>query len=373
MKEMTPRERVQCALDHRQPDRQPIDFGGTVVTCMDAGAHRKLLDYLGISEASGPIIDYSMGTVEPLESIRQMVGSDVRRVGMNVIPPSVRDDRYRDGFGMILRRSRPHLYYDTVFHPLAEAEIGDLAEMALPLADDPVLYTGLKERAKQLYEETSYAVFADFGVPGFFETSQKLRGYEQLYCDLLQEQDFLFALWDRLLELQKRFFRNYLSLVAPFVIAVGYADDLGMQDRPQLSPSLYRQTLKPYHQKIFSYIHSFGVKVMLHSCGDILPLMEDLIEAGVDIFNPVQTSAAEMDVHTLASRFGDRAVFWGGIDEQQVLRAGTTAEVRQEVRRVALALGSQGGYVLSATHNIQIDTPPANLLAMYDEARQIRW
>lgn len=196
------------------------------------------------------------------------------------------------------------------------------------------------------------------------------RGYEQLYCDLLQEQDFLFALWDRLLELQKRFFRNYLSLVAPFVIAVGYADDLGMQDRPQLSPSLYRQTLKPYHQKIFSYIHSFGVKVMLHSCGDILPLMEDLIEAGVDIFNPVQTSAAEMDVHTLASRFGDRAVFWGGIDEQQVLRAGTTAEVRQEVRRVALALGSQGGYVLSATHNIQIDTPPANLLAMYDEARR---
>lgn len=93
-----------------------------------------------------------------MESIRQMVGSDVRRVGMNVIPPSVRDDRYRDGFGMILRRSRPHLYYDTVFHPLAEAEIGDLAEMALPLADDPVLYTGLKERAKQLYEETSYAV-----------------------------------------------------------------------------------------------------------------------------------------------------------------------------------------------------------------------
>lgn len=373
MKEMTSRERVLCALNHQQPDRQPVDFGATVVTCLDAEAHSRLLRHLGMPGDPGPIIDYSMGTVVPHPEIQKLVGSDVRRVGMNVFPPDIRDDKYRDGFGMILRRAVPHLYYDTIFHPLAEAEIEDLAEMAVPAADNPALYEGLRERTKELYETTDYALFADFGVPGFFETSQKLRGYEQLYCDLVLEQDFLRALWDRLLDLQKRFFRNYLSQVEPYVIAVGYADDLGMQDRPQLSPELYGQTLKPYHKEIFSYIHSFGVRVMLHSCGDILPLMDDLMDAGVDIFNPVQTSASEMDVAVLKQKVGNRACFWGGIDEQHILCSASEEEVRAEVRRVSRTLGEQGGYVLAAAHNIQSDTPPENVLAMYDEAKKVRW
>lgn len=372
MKEMTSRERVLCALAHQQPDRQPVDFGGTVVTCMDAVAHESLLRYLGIGEDRGPIIDYSMGTVVPHEKIQRFVGSDVRRVGMNVLAPKIIHDCYRDGFGMLLKRAVPHLYYDTVEHPLEKAQtVEDLVEMSLPAADDPALYAGLADRTRELYENTDYALFADFGVPGFFETSQKLRGYEQFYCDLLLEQDFLRGLWDRLLELQKRFFRNYLSQVAPYVVAVGYADDLGMQDRPQLPPELYRQTLKPYHKEIFSYIHSFGVRVMLHSCGAIAPLMEDLIDAGVDIFNPVQTTAAGMEVEALKASFGDRACFWGGIDEQNLLRTGTVEQVRQEVRHVAAALGKGGGYVLAAAHNIQVDVPPVNVLAMYDEARRV--
>lgn len=373
MKEMTSRERVLCALKHEQPDRQPVDFGGTVVTCIDAGAHSRLLRHLHMPEDPGPIIDYSMGTVVPHEEIQKLVGSDVRRVGMNVIPPQIKNDEYRNDFGMVLRRSRPHLYYDTVFNPLTEAEAEDLAEMSLPRADDPILYEGLLERTKQMYENTEYALFADYGVPGFFETSQKLRGYEQFYCDLLLEQDFLRSLWDILLDLQKKYFKNYLTKIAPYVVAVGYADDLGMQDRPQISPELYRQTLKPYHKAIFSYIHSLGVKVMLHSCGNIYPLMDDLIDAGVDIFNPVQTSAAEMDVAALKAKAGKRACFWGGIDEQQILCAGTAEDVRKEVQRVSRILGKEGGYVLAAAHNIQDDTMPENVLAMYDEAHKILW
>ncbi|MBQ8507623.1 MAG: hypothetical protein IJ466_09375 [Clostridia bacterium] len=371
MKEMTSRERVLCALGHQQPDRQPIDFGGTVVTCMDATAHERLQRHLGFPVDAGPIIDYSMGTVVPEEKILRLVGSDVRRVGMNVIPPAIENDRYTDGFGMILKRSRPHLYYDVIHHPLAEAEIEDLAEMAIPQADNPALYAGMKERVKELYENTPYALFADYGVPGFFETSQKLRGYEQFFCDLLLEQDFLHGLWDRLLELQKRFFKNYLSEIAPYVVAVGYADDLGMQDRPQISAQLYRETIKPYHKEIFSYIHSLGVKVMLHSCGDIYPFMDDLIDAGVDIFNPIQTAAAEMDVRALKANFGDRACFWGGIDEQNILRAGSEEDVRREVRHVSATLGQGGGYILAPAHNIQVDVPPENILAMFDEARKI--
>lgn len=222
MKEMTSRERVLCALSHQQPDRQPVDYGGTVVTCIDAVAHERLLRHLAIGEDRGPIIDYTMGTVVPNEKIQRLVGSDVRRVGMNVIPPNIVDDRYRDGFGMLLRRAVPHLYYDIIEHPLANAES-----------------------------------------------------------------------------------------------------------------------------------------------------VEDLIDVGVDIFNPVQTTATDMNVEMLKSRFGDWVCFWGGIDEQTILRASTQEQVRQEVRHVATTLGRGGGYVLAAAHNIQVDVPPVNLLAMYDEARRI--
>jgi uroporphyrinogen decarboxylase len=369
---MTSRERVLRAVNHQEVDRQPVDFGGTVVTCMDKAAHERLLRHLGMDGDTGPIIDYSMGTTAPGEALQRRMGSDVRRLGMNVTPPDIVNDEYQDGFGMILRRAKPHLYFDTIHHPLAEADIADLDAMRMPDPDNPALYHGLKDRAKDLFDHSPYALFADFGVPGFFETSQKLRGYEQFYCDLLLEKEFLFALWDRLLELQKRFFKNYLSQVAPCAFAVGYADDLGMQDRPQISPELYREMLKPYHAMIFSYIHEFGVKVMLHSCGAISPLIDDLIEAGVDILNPVQTSAENMDVGALKARFGERVCFWGGIDEQHILPHGTEQAVRAEVRRVSAALGVRGGYVMAPAHNVQADTPPENLLALYDEASKLK-
>ena len=370
---MTSRERVARALQHKETDRIPVDFGGTVVTCPEYHAHKKLRKYFNIADDDDPIIDFTMGTVAPSEELCKILGSDVRRVGLNVIPPHIEDGMFESGFGIRFKRAEPHLYFDVVYGPLAEAETGDLDNMRLPNPDDPSLYRGLNERAKDLYTNSSYAIVADFGVPGFYETSQKLRGYENLAVDLLINTEFVKALYDRLLELQKRFFKNYLECVAPYAQIICYADDLGMQDRPQMSPDTYREVIKPYHKKIFDYIHSLAdVKILFHCCGAISDLISDLCEAGVDILNPVQVRAVGMDPEKLKRDFGDKIIFWGGVDEQQLLPFGTPEQVRKETLGLIQTLGKDGGFILAPGHCIQSDTPPENVAAIYHAAGALK-
>ena len=372
---MKSRERVLRALNFEEADKVPVDFGATIVTCLDLNAHKKLKKYLNINDDYDPIIDYTMGTVEPCEEIMQKLGSDVRRVGLNVIPPEIRDNKYEGGFGIRYKKAVPHEYFDVYYSPLSYAEVPDkpdLDKLKMPDPDMPELYYGLKQRAQDLYENSDYALFADFGVPGFYETSQKVRGYENLSCDLLLNRKFLFGLYDRLLDLQKRFFNNYLDIMGKYAIAIGYADDLGMQDRPQMSCQTYRDVIKPYHKKIFSFIHEKSdVKIMLHSCGAIEPLMDDLIDAGVDIFNPLQTRAAGMSPEALMQKYRGKAAFWGGFDEQHVLPYGTKEEIEAETKRMMTVMG-RTGYVFGPGHNIQEDTPPENIIAMYEAAKVYR-
>ncbi len=368
---MKSRERVIRVLNLKEADKTPLDLGATIVTCMDLNAHRRLKRYLGISSDNDPIIDYTMGTVEPCEEIMQKFGSDVRRVGLNVIPPDIKDNKYEGGFGIRYKKALPHEYFDVYYSPLAYADTPDskdLDKLVMPDPDMPELYSGLKQRAKDMFNNSDYAVFADFGVPGFYETSQKIRGYENLGCDLLLNREFLSDLYERLLELQKRFFGNYLNEVGKYAAAIGYADDLGMQDRPQMSAETYRTVIKPYHKKIFAFIHEKAdIKIMLHCCGSIEPLMDDLIDAGVDIFNPLQTRAAKMAPETLMQKYCGRAAFWGGMDEQYVLPSGTKDEIIAEVKRMMSVMG-RSGYVFGPGHNIQEDTPPENIVTMYEAA-----
>lgn len=364
---MKSRERAMRALSHMETDRVPMDLGGTVVTCLDGQAHMELQKYLGMPDPSpGQIIDYTMGTVKPREEIMRLFDVDFRRVALRYPPPTIVDDTFVDGFGIKLRRAVPHAYYDVVSHPLAEATINDLDRMTMPDADNLAIYAGLSDQAKDLYENSPYCIVADFGVPGFYETGQKLMGYEQFMASLCLEPDFIRALFNRLLDLQKRFFTNYLNAAGKYVQVIGYADDLGMQDRLQISPNIYREMLKPYHKEIFSFIHSrTDAKIILHSCGAISPIIGDLIEVGVDILNPVQTRATGMDPKQLKSDWGDKVVFWGGIDEQILLPQGSPDEVRQVVRETIETLGRSGGYVLGPSHNFQSDTPPVNIAALY--------
>jgi len=371
-RKMDPRERVIKALNHQETDKIPVDFGGTVVTCLDYNAHIKLKKYFGIKEnENNAIIDYTMGTVEPCEQLKQLFESDFRRISLNCAKPAIVNGIFENGFGMKFKKANPHEYFDVIYHPLHNADISDIDKMKMPDPDDPQLYHGIKDRAKDLYEYSPYAVVADFGIPGFYETSQKLRGYENLACDLLINAEFVTVLFDRLLELQKKFFANYLSRVGKYVQVIGYADDLGMQDRPQISPETYKTVIKPYHKAIFKFIHeNTDAKILLHSCGAIFPLIDDLIDAGADILNPVQTGAVNMEPSRLKNTFGNKTSFWGGIDEQHILPNGTTGEIYAEVKKMIKIMGKGGGYILGPGHNIQNDTPPENIAAMYEAAKK---
>jgi len=366
---MNSRQRVKCALNHKPCDKMPLDFGGTVVTSVDGKLHQKLLNEFGL-EAPAEIIDYTMGTAGVSPELYRRFHTDVVRVGMNVIPPEISEGCFTNGFGIKFKHAAPHEYFDVYSNPLAGAS--DLKNMKLPDPDDERLYYGLHNRTKELYENTEYAIFADFGIPGFYETGQKLRGYENFACDLMLNEDLIADLFGRLLELQKKWFSNYLEQVGGYAVAVGYADDLGMQDRLQMSPEIYRAMIKPYHKEIFKFIHEKAdIKIMLHSCGAIVPIIDDLIDAGVDILNPVQTRAAGMEPHALKKQFGDRVAFWGGMDEQYILPFGTKEEIDAEVKRLTEAMGKTG-YVFGPGHNIQADTPIENIIEMYQSAEKYR-
>ncbi|MCL2665122.1 MAG: hypothetical protein FWE82_05870 [Defluviitaleaceae bacterium] len=366
---MSPKELVARTLARKEADRAPTDFGGTVVTCMDMFAHKKLCAFLSTDEGVSRIIDWTMGTVEPCEALMKLFGSDFRRVAINYGAPNIIDGAFINGFGMRLKKADPHEYYETVSHPLEHADLNDLNEMALPDPDTPSFYYGLRDKAKDLHDNSPYAIVADFGVPGFYETSQKLRGYENLACDMLLNREFLFGLYNRLLELQKRFYKNFLGEVGKYAHVVGYADDLGMQDRLQISPEMYRDILKPYHKKIFAFIREHtDAKIMLHCCGAIEPIIGDLADAGVDILNPMQTNAAGMDAAALKKKHGDKIIFWGGIDEQNLLPFGTREEIFCETKKM-LDIMAGGGYIIAPSHNIQADTPPENVTALFEAIR----
>jgi uroporphyrinogen decarboxylase len=204
------------------------------------------------------------------------------------------------------------------------------------------------------------------------EAGQGLRGWEQFMIDLAQGGPFLEALLEKLTEFHLANLARYLDAVGPCIQIIVMVDDLGTQHGLQISPQMYRRWIKPCHTRIYGYVHQHypQIYVFLHSCGSIYPLIPDLIEAGVQILNPVQISAAGMDPVRLKREFGAHLTFWGGgCDTQHTLPCGTPAEVVAEVKRLLDIFAPGGGYVFNQVHNIQADVPPENIVAMLETAR----
>ncbi len=359
-----------AALRHEMPDRVPVDLGSTAVSSIHQRANDALKALLGI-KADEPVHDVVQGLVVPDEQTLQWFGVDLRRVALrppsNVAAflPSGDEDTYRDEWG--IRRQRTELYCEIVEHPLADAKMGALRHYPWPDPHDPCRIAGLADEARRLYEETNYALVADFLGGGLFEQALWMRGFERFMMDLVGDEAFATALLDTLLELYTNFYDVYLEAVGSYVQIVAVGDDLGMQTGPLISPALYRRLIKPRHKELYDFIHSrTEAKILHHTCGSVFPLVPDLIDVGVDILNPIQTSAQGMDPAALKREFGERLVFHGGIDVQQVLPFATPERVREEVRRIVAILGQGGGYIFAPSHNIQADVPPENVLAMYE-------
>ena len=375
---LTPRERVSLALEFQEADRVPIDLDGWA-TYFTEGAYRNLLGHLGIEEEPKVNDWFLISGVN--ESILQLFGVDFRRIGLHD-PDGFRSKTFPDGswddeWG-VRKRKVAHLsprtgqtayYAEMIEPPLAEASVADLQRYPWPDPDDPGRYRGLADRVKNLYDTTQYALVAASIGNGIFEQAQALRGMQRFFEDLLIKREFAAALIEKILEVQLGIFDRYLSIVGPYVEMVETSDDYGMQTGPLVSPALYRQMLKPVHQELNRFIKQrTRAKIYLHSCGSITEVLEELIDAGVDVINPVQPRAKDMDPTRLKNRFGARVVFHGGVDEQYVLPHGSVEDVRQEVQRRIRELAPGGGYILAPAHNIQDDVPPENVVTMFETA-----
>jgi uroporphyrinogen decarboxylase len=362
---MTGRERLQAALCHREPDRVPFDIGGSYATGINTQAYQALKAYLGLRSPTC-VASQRSDIAQVEDSVRARLGIDTYPLLPGVPDGSVvqlSSHSYRDEWGVVRRRAHGGHYY-VAAAPLAAATLPDLKTYPWPDPDDPGWVRGLVEEAQRVRRETEFALMLSLPV-GFGHQSQFLRGYEGWLIDCAADPRFAAALMDRVLDVQMQVVHHLLAAVGELVDVVLYADDMGFQDRPIMSPGMFRSLIKPRQKRFLQFVKArTQAKVLYHTCGAVLPLIPDFIEAGVDVLNPVQVTAAGMDPARLKREFGRDLAFWGGVDTQHLLPHGTPTGIRCAVEALIDTLGAGGGYVLSAANNIQADTPPAHIVAM---------
>lgn len=280
-----------------------------------------------------------------------------------------------DGFGARWFRPVNGYYFDQKpdSYPLSHMDDrADIESIDLPNPYNRDIYQDLRENIKGLGEE--YAIVLGDPVGGIFATGFKLRGYDKFYTDLAGNPSMATRLMDKLTDLKIQFWGRVLDEVGDLIDIALFEDDLGLQDRTMISQKMYRDLIKPHHERLFSYVKyktSTPIQIMLHSDGSIYDFIPDLIDIGVDVLNPIQVSAAKMDTHQLKKEFGSELVFWGaGVDTQRVLAFGSAAEVKDEVKRRINDLAPGGGFVFAAIHNIQPNVPPENIIAMWETLQE---
>lgn len=376
---LSSRERLRRALDHQAPDRVPIDLGG-----FQTGIHRKayeaLLQHLGMSEEIC-ILDPVQQLARPSEAILQRFHVDTRYIGAHGpdgfaggIITTIRGGRtwhdLRDEFGVVWSMPEDQmLFMDISHHPLADATVQDLASYPFPKGNDPSRFAGLRTEALRMREASSAALCTAIGGV-VYETCWYMRGLERWFMDMLENPGFCEALLDCILTYWRDFYDGFLGEIGDLVDVVMIGDDLAGQNGPLFSPDFYRRIVKPRQKALVQHIKSkTKAKIWYHTCGSCVEYIPDLIDNGVDVLNPVQISARDMEPRSLKQRFGARMALWGGgIDSQRVLPFASPGEVRDEVRRNLEIFMAGGGYVFNNVHNIQHGVPPQNIVALYDAA-----
>jgi uroporphyrinogen decarboxylase len=313
---MNSRQRIEMALNHREADRIPSDLGATVMSSFHREAYRNLREHLGLPAVDIRIADLFQQLVYVDEDVRRIFEVDVQPA--NPSPSTagahveIKEDMpgyryYYDEWGIGWKMPREGgFYYDVFHHPLGgDVTVADIERYPWPDPVDPARLVGLRERARKIAEDDEQAVVVGGLCAGFVEMAGWLRGYEQYLMDFVDAPARLEALFDRLLEMKIAFWDKVLPEVGDYATAVLESDDLGSQRDLLFSPRFYRQYVKPRHKQLFDHIHSrTKAKILFHSCGAIRKVLPDLIEAGIDILNPVQVAATGMDSAGLKRDFG---------------------------------------------------------------------
>jgi uroporphyrinogen decarboxylase len=402
---LTSRQRVRKAIRFEEPDRVPLDIGGSLVTGVCIDAYVDLVKHLGL-DLGLPLVYEQFGMLARLaEPVRQRLHSDVIELenpsvawdlenkdfkpwktgpGNTVLMPGafnpVTDEKgylyIVDGEGRPLAYMPPGgLYFERACVTTLSVEDRKMDPQAwaasLPLYCDEHLRQ-LEESARQLYENTNYSIQGGF-LKGGLGSNGIFAGHTitDWLCRLVTDPDYAFSILEATAQRAVENLRLYLQAVGKYIDTIFISGtDFGTQKGELFNPRIFKELYVPNIRRITDYVHQQSdAKTMYHSCGSNFRILEHFIEAGVDILNPVQTTAARMDPVELKRAFGGRIVFWGGgADTQTVLPHGTPEEVREQVKERMRIFGPGGGFVFSQVHNIQHGVPPQNILAMVDAA-----
>ncbi|MFZ2657840.1 MAG: uroporphyrinogen decarboxylase family protein [Victivallales bacterium] len=372
IKKMTYRERFHATVNHKPVDRVPFDLGATAhTTIASQGAKLKFQRFLGIQPVGCGNDWYHLD-----ESILRHFDIDFRAVG-NLLEPhggvakKISDTENVDSWG--IRRVFTGLYWDIVEPPLKGAAIEDLEKYPWPRVENISRkeIDAYRREAKRLYEETPYVVCALHPVLGVLELGCWMCGFDDFMLKMAMEPDFVRRFFDIILDYQKKTIEIYYGAIGEFIHVTTSGDDFGTQNGPFISPDMFSQLVAPYYKERIAHTRRYTkAKYFHHTCGAVFPIVPHLIDAGVDILNPIQPGAKDMEPAKLKAAYGGQLTFWGGIDTQHVLPEGMPEDVEREVFHVLDAMGGNGGYVLAPAHNIQVDVPPRNIAAIYEAGRK---
>jgi len=377
------RERVIATLNHKEPDRIPLDLGGTIVSSITKNAYIGLKKYLGMEIEEVKILDHVQQLPYIDEKLLQKLNVDIRMVSADYSrdnePQYFEEGDYLcfyDRWGAKLCRLKKNGYYfDLVEFPVNDISIESLNTYRWPELDSSKSISELKEKAKYYYENTEYALAgtAIFG-RGVFEQPARIIGMESFLTSIALNEKFANEAMEKITELYIENCEHYLNEIGKYIQVFVYWNDLAGQTKPMISPDIYRRLVKPRDKRIIEMVKSrTNAKFFYHCCGAAGDFIPDFIEIGVDILNPVQVSALGMDTAKLKKEFGSDISFWGGgCDSQHILPYGTRDEVREEVKRRINDLAEGGGFIFSAVHNIQDEVPPKNIMAMFEAFEEFR-
>lgn len=396
---MNSRERVARAIRHQVPDRVPIDLGGTRQSGIAASTYQQLKEHLGYT-GSTRVFDVYQMLAEVERPVLEHFGADVIGLYRSDVAFGIRNENWKPwrlfdgtpvevpgGFApcreengdlVILRGGVPiarmpegGFYFDRVEKYPGALHV-DVAtfEPAL-LTDEECSHYRLA--AEALFQNTDFAIVAPLGPPYELFFGLGTGDFEAWMVTLATEPDYVAALYDKLVSAWLENLRRFVQAVGNRVQIIQVCDDFGTQQSPFVSVKMFRERIMPFYRRGLDWIHqNTDMKVLLHSDGALYPLIPSLIEMGVDILNPVQTSANGMDPARLKSEFGDELVFWGAsLDCQGTLPFGTPEAVAREVEMHVRTFAPGGGYVFAPVHNIQAGVPPENIVAMFEAARAV--
>jgi uroporphyrinogen decarboxylase len=408
---MNARDRVLAALNHEESDRVPVDLSAHRSSGISAIAYPKFRDYLGLPKKPVRVYDLVQQLAVVDDDVLDRFGIDTIELGRGfaledkdwvgwVLPDgtpcqvpawSVPE---RDGNRWVLRSKTGRviaqmpdgaLYFETAYFPFAESEPRHEALREImpecmwatpcppgPLVEGPGGDAVFVEGAKRLRARSDRAIVGAFG-GNLLEWGQFLYRNDNFLALLAGEPSQAHDLLEHLTEIHLSNLEKFLGLVGPYIDVILFGDDLGMQTGPQMSPKMYREFFKPRHARLWARAKELAnVKVMLHCCGGVRPLLADLIDAGLDAINPVQISCRGMDAAGLKRDFGRDITFWGGgCETQWLLTHATPAEVREHVQKQVAILRPGGGFVFQQVHNILADVPPQNVVAMLEAVNAV--